>query len=118
MSLEDQILQAIRARIPSIAEIRVIPGINSLGFGVSWKLNDDPERPNKMSKTVSICVSHEAAEDFANASAANQDAAYMRVSEFLSEKLSHFDPQHNAPRRESPPNEKWVITSEIVLGQH
>lgn len=116
MSLEDQILQAIRAAMPGSAEIRVIPGINSLNVGVSWKLNDDPERPNKMSKTISICVSHDAAEDFASASAANQGAAYRRVSEFLSAKLAQFDPQHNVPRDESPPVEKWVITSAVVLG--
>ena len=116
MPLEDQILQAIQAAMPASAEIRAIPGINSLNVGVSWQLNDDPERPNKMSKTISICVSHEAVQDFASASAANQGAAYRRVSEFLSTKLAQFDPQHNAPRHESPPVEKWVITSAVLLG--
>ena len=116
MLLEDQILQAIRAAMPANAEIRVIPGIDSFHVGVSWKLNDDPERPNKMSKTISICVSHEAAQDFASASAANQGVAYRRVSEFLSAKLAQFDPQHNVPRHETPPVEKWVINSAVLLG--
>ena len=115
MPLEDQILQAIRAAMPASAEIRVVPEINALNVGVSWKLNDDPERQNKMSKTISICISHEAVQDFASASAANQGAAYRRVSEFLSAKLAQFDPQHNAPRHESPPVEEWVITSAVLL---
>lgn len=116
MSFDDQILQAIKAAMPANAEIRVVPGIGSLNVGVSWKLNDDPERPNKMSKTIAICVSHEAAQDFASASASDQGAAYQRVSAFLSGKLAQFDPQHNAPKYEAPPVEQWVISSAVVLG--
>ncbi len=116
MPLKDQILQAIKDVMPADAEILVAPGIEALKIGVSWKLNDDPERPNKMSKTISICVSHEAVQDFASASAANQGAVYGRILAFLSAKLAQFDPQHNAPRYESPPVEQWVINSAVVLG--
>lgn len=116
MSFEDQILQAIKAAMPADAEIQVTPGIGSLNVGVSWKLNDDPERPNKMSKTIAICVSHEAAQDFASASAANQSGAYRRVSAFLTQKLARFDPTHNAPKNEAPPIEQWTISSEVVVG--
>ena len=116
MHLDDQILQAIKATMPASAEIRVLPGIESLIVGVSWPLNDDPERPNKMSKTISIHVSHEAAQDFASASAANQGATYNRIQAYLQAKLAQFDPQHNVPRYESPPVEQWVISSEVVLG--
>jgi hypothetical protein len=116
MPFEDQILQAIKAAMPADAEIRVIPGVASLNVGVSWKLNDDPERPNKMSKTIAICVSHEAAQDFASASAANQSGAYQRVSAFLAQKLAQFDPTHNAPKYEAPPVEQWVIGSAVVVG--
>ena len=115
MSLEDRILQAIKAAMPADAEILMVPGIESLRVDVSWKLNDDPERPSKMSKTILICVSREALQDFARASAANQGDVYNRVLAFLSAKLAQFDPQHNAPRHESPPDEKWVISSVVLL---
>lgn len=116
MSFENQIIQAITAAMPHNAEIQVVPGIGAINVDVSWKLNDDPERPNKMSKTISICVSHEAAQDFANASAIDQGAAYPRVAAFLSAKLATFDPQHNIPKNEMLPVEKWVINSAVVLG--
>ena len=116
MLLGDHILQAIKAAMPASAEIHVVPESRSSNVGVSWKLSDDPERPNKMSKTISICVSHEAAQDFASASAVNQDAAYKRVSAFLLAKLAQFDPQQNASRHEAPPVEQWVINSAVVLG--
>ena len=116
MSLEDQILQAIKAAMPANAEIRVVPGIEPLRVGVSWPLNDDPERLNKMSKTISIRVSHEAAQDFSSVSAVNQGASYSRVLAYLQAKLAQFDPHHNALRYEPPPVEQWVITSEVVIG--
>lgn len=116
MSFEDQILQAVRTAMPANAEIQVVPGIGTFNIDVSWKLNDDPERPNKMSKTISICVSHEAAEDFASASAIDQGAAFHRVAAFLSARLASFDPKHNVPKSEAPPVEQWVINSGVVLG--
>jgi len=116
MALEDQILQVVRGAMPPYAEIRVVPGLDALHVGVSWKLNDDPERPNKMSKTIAIVVSHEAAQDFASAMAANGDGAQQRVAAFLAQRLSQFDPSHNAPKYEPPPVERWVITSAVVNG--
>lgn len=116
MSLEDQILQTIKAAMPPNAKIQVVPGIEAFNVCVSWKLNDDPNRPNKMSKTISICVSHEAAQDFASASAVDQGYTFHRVMAFLTAKLATFDPKHNAPKHEAPPVEQWVISSEVVLG--
>ncbi|MES2356567.1 MAG: hypothetical protein V4568_19640 [Pseudomonadota bacterium] len=116
MPFEDQILQVIKSVMPANADIRVVPGMGAVNLGVSWKLHDDPERPNKMSKTIAICVSHEAAQDFANASQVNQASSYQRISSFLAQKLAHFDPTHNAPKHEIPPIEQWVINTHVVNG--
>ncbi|WP_432721845.1 hypothetical protein R0381_002059 [Jeongeupia wiesaeckerbachi] len=116
MSFEEQILQAITSVMPENAKIRLVPGIGSLNVGVSWKLNDDPERPNKMSKTIAICVTDEAAQDIADASAAQQAEASQRVSAFLSQKLANFDPNHNTPKYEAPPIEQWLIGNAVLVG--
>lgn len=116
MTFNDQIFQAIKVIMPANAEINVVSGVREFNVRVSWKLNDDPERPNKMSKTILICVSSEAADDFANMSAADQRVAYERVSQFLSAKLAQFDPQHNVSRYDTPPVVRWVITSEVLNG--
>jgi len=60
MAFEADIVNAIRQLMPADAEIRVANTITGLSVGVSWKLHDDPERPNKTSKTICIVVSHEA----------------------------------------------------------
>jgi hypothetical protein len=116
MTIDAEILQAIRNAMPPNAEIEVVPGAGAFNVRVYWKLNDDLERPNKMSKTISISVSHEAAQDFASASAADQGAAYERVASFLSAKLAGFDPRHNLPKYEPPPVEQWVVSSSVLLG--
>lgn len=116
MSFEERIFQVVRAAMPPDAEIQVVPGNGALDVGVSWKLNDDPKRPNKMSKTILICVSLEAAQDFASALAADQEAAYRRVAAFLFAKLAMFDPKHDVPKHEVPPVTQWVISFAVLLG--
>jgi hypothetical protein len=102
--------------MPNGAHIQVVPGVGCLNVGVSWKLNDNPERPNKMSKTIAITVSHEATQDFASASAGDKARAFDRVAAFLQAQLAQFDPSHNAPKYEPPPVEQWVINTAIVNG--
>jgi hypothetical protein len=113
---EDQIVEVIRAAMPNGSDIRVVPSVEAVEVCVSWKLNDDPERPNKMSKTIRITVSREAADDFASASGASREEAFRRVSGYLAQRLREFDPKHNVPRDEPPPVEQWVITTNLLNG--
>ncbi len=113
----EKLVQVIQQEMPGGAEINVVPGIGAIKVVVAWKLNNDPERPNKMSKTISICVSHEAVQDFASASGSAQTNAYGRVTKFLSEKLAYFNPDHDTPRYEPPPVEQWLINYEVLVGK-
>ncbi len=118
MAFPDEIADAIRKAMPVDAEIQVANSSSGPGFdvSVSWMLNDDPERPNKPSRIISIHVSREASQDFASASTHSQADAYRRVTSFLSQRLANFDPKHNVPRHESPPVERWVIDSNLLFG--
>ena len=115
MSIDaDRILQVVKTVMPANAIVQVVPGTAHLNIGVSWRLNNDPARPHKMSRTIRILVSHEAAQDFEVLSAANQTATYARVRNFLSHNLANFDPDHNAPRDTAPPVETWVIGTDLL----
>jgi len=116
MAFDDDIVKAIRQLMPDDAEIRVANTVSGLNVGVSWKLHDDPERPNKMSKTIRIVVSHEAAQDYAATDGANKAQTFRRINEYLSGKLAAFDPRHNAPKHEPPPVEQWTISSGVLFG--
>lgn len=115
MTIKEKILKAVRAVMPPNSEIRIGQEDNcAFNLAVSWKLNDDPEQPNKISRPISICVSREAAQDYASASAARQDAVHQRVVAFLSAKLEDFDPMHDVSRYEIPPVTRWVISSGVI----
>lgn len=75
----------------------------------SWPLDDDPDRPNKRSKKLEILITQEACEDFRDAPEDRQRAALERLRKNLSDRLSDFDPNHNAPIRVGPPIERWEI---------
>lgn len=116
MTFDDQMMQAIRDTMPANSDIRVARGIELVKYHVSWKLNNDPERPYKMSKTISICFSPQAIEEFSNVPAAQQDSVYKRITEFLAENLTKFDPQHDATKNEAAPSEQWIISPAVLLG--
>jgi hypothetical protein len=67
MQLRDTIFDAIRRAMPADAHMDITSSFSSFYVSVAWPLHDDPSRPNKTSKTIAIHVSHEAAQDFANA---------------------------------------------------
>lgn len=114
MPFEQRIFQLVKDAMPADANVQVETGVGTINIGVMWKLKDDPERPNKMSKRIAICVTHEVAQDFANASATDQELIYRCISRFLGSKLATFDPQHNAKRHEILPTEQWIISSVLV----
>lgn len=116
MSLREEIFSAIRQAMPADAQMDIISSSSSFYVSVAWPLNDDPERPNKMSKTISIHVSHEAAQDYANAPENIQPQVRGRLQRFLHEKLRAFDPSHRNARDVPPPVERWDITTSTLFG--
>jgi len=116
MALKSEIVETIRHMMPSNAEIQVVEEGNGFSVGVAWKLNDDLERPNKMSKTISIHVSSEVAQDFENVSGREKAEAYRRLSEFLSRKLAEFEPHHDTQKYKPPPVERWLIDTKLLFG--
>jgi hypothetical protein len=114
MSMHEKLLQAIQVVTPPGAEIKTKNGIDGIGFSVSWLLGDDPERPNKRSKTIVISVSHEAAQDYETAP--NSADAGARLQRILAENFANFDPNHDTAKYEPPPVERWVIRSDMLFG--
>jgi hypothetical protein len=68
-----------------------------------------------MSKTISIHVTHEAAQDYANTPEHLQSQVHGRVQRFLHAKLMAFNPSHNNPKDVPPPVERWDITTSALF---
>ncbi len=81
---------------------------------VRWKLGTDPDRPNKMSKTIFIIVPGEIENDYANKNDARRQSDDMRLLEFAKSNLANHDPDYDDPKGVKPPEVKWVADSNVL----
>ncbi|GAA6169401.1 hypothetical protein [Sessilibacter corallicola] len=114
MTINETITQIATSVMPLNAEIRVNSQIEHYQASISWKLNNDPERPNKQSKIIIFNVSYEVLEDLTNLSEAQQHDAMSRIESFLRVKLESFNPDHDEPYGAPSPSEDWVVNSTIA----
>lgn len=114
MTINETLTQMVSSVMPSNAEIRVNPQIEHYQAGVSWNLNNDPERPNKKSKTIILNVSNELLQDIPNLPEAQQRSAMNRIQSYLRSNLEDFDPDHNEPHGAPSPSVTWVVNSTIA----
>lgn len=105
-----RVLQTIRAAMPPNSElIEHVENRQSWRFDISWPLNNDQARPNKRSKTIRILIDHAVVADLHGVPL---DHIVHRLSQYLTARLDHFDPDHPALRNEIPPIEEWIIQFE------
>jgi len=99
---------------PDETEFKVDPNALDFRARASWKVGTDPDRPNKMSKTILIIVLAETADDYANKNDAQQQSDDMRLQEFVKLNLANHDPDHDNQREVSPPVVEWVAGSNVL----
>ena len=81
---------------------------------VRWKVGTDPDRPNKMSKTIFIIVSAEAASSYANKNDAQRQADDGKLRDFVEANLARHDPDHDTPKEVAPPAVEWIAGSSVL----
>jgi len=81
---------------------------------VRWKVGTDPDRPNKMSKTIIITVPREAASDYANKNDDQRRSDDTKLREFVKSKLANHDPDHDNPKDSKPPKVEWLAGSNVL----
>lgn len=104
--LEARLTHIVRPLFPNEAEFRRRPSSDGLVFSVAWKLKNDPARPNKRSRRIILVVSEEALEDYNDG---DRDARERRITNFVTERLKIFNPNHDAPYGQPEPEEQWVL---------
>lgn len=106
----------IRSLFPGHAEFRFpVSGAANL-FVIDWKLNTDPARPNKRSKTINLYFSPEAVDDYLASADAKKGEADVRLQEFVAAQLTRFNPDHDTRVDQIPPAGTWIVTTEILNG--
>ncbi len=109
-----QAVASVRNVMPSDAEIET--GMKDFDFFArcSWKLRDDPGRPNKPSRNIRVRFARAFVDDLADEPRENWPAAFQRVEAYLRARLANFDPAHNTPYGSEPPFETWVVPSSLI----
>ena len=81
---------------------------------ISWYLEDDLKRPNKMSKNIIIKMDRHLLDDYCKLTkATNKKIICNKFRGFISGKLENFNPQHTNHVDEGPPEVVWTVSSEI-----
>jgi hypothetical protein len=115
MSESITIINEIMKHMPPDAEKIVTGGLGDYTLSIFWKLKNDPERANKYSKTITIFIPRELIDDFSSYPVSMQQAALMKLSAYISNKLSNFNPDHDVPKYGHSPVEKWDLPIEQIF---
>jgi hypothetical protein len=70
---------------------------------ITWRLGNDPLRPNKRSRLLRLVITEEALQDYASGSDGTRLAGDKRFGAWLQAKLAAFDFNHDSPFGVNPP---------------
>jgi hypothetical protein len=75
----------------------------NLRLVIDWSLRTDPARPNKHSKSIELCVSREAIDDYKGSTQQRRATADKALARHILARLKSFNPEHQTPREIVPP---------------
>ena len=107
-------LDLLQSLFPSQADFCSLDNLDDFITKVSWKLNNDPERPNKRSKIIKIIIPSEVIDDYENKSTIKKQEDDKKLLQFVEQFLKEFDPDHDTPYEDSTPEVDFVIGGEVL----
>lgn len=111
---EKHFVSLLRPLFPSHANITRTKPDSEICILVDWKLAGDPDRPNKRSRKLVIRISQESLEDYGSASSPHRQSADERLVRHVFQRLSAFNPEHDARYGMPAPCEEWVIQTAFI----
>lgn len=106
----EELKNIIKDIFPENAELKCY----DIDIVISWKLNNDKNRPNKRSKTIKIIITEEFFEDYRDNTEDKQKAAREGFKKYIKTKYENFEPDHDEQKYQPPPMEEWVqLTSDL-----
>lgn len=106
--LEKRFSALLRPLFPNATQFERIPAFDGVRFRVSWKLENNLNRPSKLSRTIIIVLPQEVLEDYRD-DPPSQAGTEKRIKNSVTGKLAKFNPDHDTPKHQSVPVEKWVL---------
>lgn len=99
---------------PDGTDFDIVANASDFRAEVRWKVGTDPDRPNKMSKTIFIIVSAEAASSYANKNDAQRQADDGKLRDFVEANFARHDPDYDTPKGVAPPAVEWIAGSSVL----
>ncbi len=84
---------------------------------IDWKLENDPRRPNKRSRKIQITISEEAIDDYLDKNKMDRELSDIKLTELITERYKHFNPDHDAGTSSAVSTEKWRISRDALNAQ-
>ena len=104
----------IRPLFPDETEFTPFEDFDDFITQASWKLNTDPERPNKRSKKVKIIIPSDVIDDYENKSTAKKQEDDKSLLQHVKQFLKEFDPDHDTPKENPVPEVDFVIGGNVL----
>jgi len=87
---------------------------NDCLIDIDWKLEDDPENPNKRSKKIEIIIKAATLENYLDKDKKERELSDSMLKEFISEQYKHFSSDYEISTSQYVPKEKWLITRDVL----
>jgi len=105
------ITETLADLLPSDVELIVNKEQQAYVAHFNWPIDTDPFRPHKRSKTVLLKIHENAMRDLLEVGNKLEAKTLIDLETYLKNQLQKFQPDHNRPKGQPEPVEKWEIGS-------
>jgi hypothetical protein len=114
--LLDHWLRIIKSLSPTNAWIASHLSRGNYLIQIDWKLDNDPNQPNKRSRKIEIIIQEEAIDDYLEKSKEDRALSDIKIRQWISEQYDHYnhsnlDPDAYASNYASL--DKWYISKDV-----
>ena len=87
---------------------------NDCLIDIDWKLEGDPENPNKRSKKIEIIIKAATLEKYLDKSKKERELSDIMLKEFICKQYHSFSSDYEINTSQYIPKEKWLITCDVL----
>ena len=87
---------------------------NDCLIDIDWKLEGDPENPNKRSKKIEIIIKATTLENYLDKNKKERELSDLMLKEFICKQYKSFSSDYEINTSQYIPKEKWLITCDVL----
>ena len=81
---------------------------------IDWRLESDPNLPQKRSRKIEITIQEEVIDGYLNKTKAEQALSDLNVRNWISKQYMGFDPEPDAKSYRAVSIDRWRITKDVL----